>query len=576
MFPRMITFLIAYGFIATIAFKFGTSYLSLPKDIFGSYEKRNAQSSCEHDPIPHVQPKAGTWLGWGADVYNNRWASDDSTISSASVSSLRPVCELQYSLGVSAAPLVENNMAYYPTHDGLLVALQFTSCVVTWQVNITDIIAKYKPVPANLEVVIRKMSRTTPVTDGDNLYVGTQANALLLAIHKHSGKLLDVLQISEHPAAILTQSPTFYKGIILIGVSSLEELLQLFDPDYPCCTFTGSMNAVIMTPDGLELLWTQKMAPTALGWSGSSIWGSQPAIDPIRRQVFIATGNTYRAPNSFSECQNQTANIDGLESNACLPSDVYQESILALDLESGRINWVKQVNPVDVWNVACPNPVGNATKDRAELCPDPGPDFDFAMAPTFVRGSKHTPYQLDMIVVGQKSGALYALNAMSGSVLWQTITSPGGLTGGLSWGIAVDDSTVYYTAINSLQVKYILPGGETSIQNSAFGAASLVDGHIIWQAAAPRGKMSRVPPTVVNDIVLTGVTGEYTDALGNMSQSGTLIALDKRSGALIREYPLGGWFGGGIAVVYNYVMFGTGYSSLYPSSGSFHVWNFDR
>jgi hypothetical protein len=36
----------------------------------------------------------------------------------------------------------------------------------------------------------------------------------------------------------------------------------------------------------------------------------------------------------------------------------------------------------------------------------PGPDADFGMAPSFVPGSRSTPYGKDTLVVGQKNGNL--------------------------------------------------------------------------------------------------------------------------------------------------------------------------
>lgn len=101
--------------MAMVVLRLGSTYLSIPGNVSMSYGKRTTENSCKTDDAPNAQPKAGTWMGWGAGIYNNRWASSNSVIDSASVSSLLPVCSLPYGLGVSAAPLVEHKMAYYPT-----------------------------------------------------------------------------------------------------------------------------------------------------------------------------------------------------------------------------------------------------------------------------------------------------------------------------------------------------------------------------------------------------------------------------------------------------------------------------
>ncbi|KAK4163953.1 Quino protein alcohol dehydrogenase-like protein [Cladorrhinum sp. PSN259] len=539
-----------------------------------------------NDQIPDSQPppsKFGSWLGWGADIYNNRWAGPDATVDVVNIDSLVPFCEKKYNPGVSASPLVFEGIAYYPTWSGLLVALNYRTCETVWRTNITKIILEYQPLDKITRTLVSTTARTTPVLDeeSDVIYLGTLAHALLLAIDIKTGKLIDSLQLSDHPLAVLTQSPTFHDGRVYIGVSSVEEAAPEIIPDYQCCTFVGSMNAATLQHGRLRLLWTQSMVPPNTNISGSAIWGSQPSIDPIRRQVFIATGNTYQLPDEFEACQNQTANItvikQGLTSDPCLPRNVFQESVLALDLESGRINWVKQLSPLDAWNVACVGGLLGTPPPGAELqCPDnPGPDADFGMAPAFVLGSEHTPDGLDIVVVGQKNGNLYALSAQAGMTLWAVSTGPDGLEGGLSWGMAVDDVAVYYTVINSLRENFTLPtsGNKTVISNSAFGAARLKDGRILWETPAPNNMSSFVTPAVVNDVVLSGVTGSFVPGSVFPKGPGAFTPIDKRTGKILEVRELDAYFHGVIAAVHEYVMFGTGYGGLEtPQAGSFQVW----
>jgi outer membrane protein assembly factor BamB len=385
-------------------------------------------------PIAGSQPPAsekGNWLGWGADVYNNRWAASDAVVDSSNIGNLALECSANYTTGLSAAPLVEDGIAYYPTWGGLLVALEYATCTTIWSINITAIITDFKPVTQG---VVSLQARSTPVVDGDILYIGTLAQALLLAISKQSGAVLDTLQVDSHPYAILTQSPTFYNGLLYIGTSSDEEAAAAEVPQYQCCSHAGSMNAVAFQENRLSLVWTTPMIPSGSGFSGASIWGSQPAIDPVRKQVFVATGNTYNLPADFQACQNQTVNItviqQGLTHDPCLPRDVWQESVLALDLATGRVNWVRQLSKLDAWNFGCQPGVVPGGGNPYNCPSQPGPDEDFGMAPTFVPGSQYTPDGLDIIVVGQKNGNLYALTAQAGMVLWTLVTMPGGDEGG--------------------------------------------------------------------------------------------------------------------------------------------------
>ena len=91
------------------------------------------------------------------------------------------------------------------------------------------------------------------------------------------------------------------------------------------------------------------------------------------------------------------------------------------------------------------------------------------MAPAYISAtSANTPSANDIVVLGQKNGNLYALSADDGSISWATSTSPDGEGGGLSWGVAVDESRVYYTAINYNELAWQIEPSKRKIHNSAW------------------------------------------------------------------------------------------------------------
>ena len=298
-----------------------------------------------------VSSNRGSWLGWGANVYNNRWAASDAKIDSSNQASLHSVCKIQYKPGESAPPLVVHGVAYYPTWNGLLVALDYAKCKVLWQTNVTEFILQYGPTNKTVLGIVRPVSRTTPALYKSYLIIGTQLKALLLAIDKHTGKVVDTFQISTHPLAILTMSPTVWRGRVFIGSSSSEETGADTIPGYVCCSFIAAMNGLTVKNNHFHLLWSQPMIPAGSNFTGAAIWGSQPSIDPKRNQVFIATGNVYTVPESYDTCVNATANatstVPGNPTDPCLPKNVYQEALLAFDTATGHINWFHRLSPVD-------------------------------------------------------------------------------------------------------------------------------------------------------------------------------------------------------------------------------------
>ncbi|KAL8664148.1 MAG: hypothetical protein Q9168_007965 [Polycauliona sp. 1 TL-2023] len=514
----------------------------------------------------------GTWLGWGAGIYNNRRASSDARVNSANVASLYQTCQQDYENGESAPPLVADGIAYYPTWNGWLVALDYKKCEVRWITNITRIIDRYN---SKYYDTMSPVSRTSPAMYKNTLFIGTQANALLLAINKRNGKLVDTIQISDHPLAVVTQAPTVWQGRVFLGSSSVEETGADTIPGYKCCSFIATMNSFTFQRNRFKLLWSQPMIPAGLNFTGAAIWGSQPAIDPKRNQVFIATGNVYSTPQSYEICSNKTSNGNitstspGNATDPCAPKEVYQEAILAFDTATGKINWSHQLSPIDAWNVACTQGFPGGGQNPGACPPNPGIDADFGMAPTFVPRSRFTPERKDTLIIGQKNGNLYALSASNGEVQWALATSPSGRTGGLIWGVAVDDDAVYYTAANSLRLPWKLQDG-TTLSNSAFGAAALKSGEILWETPSPGNSTTAVQPTIVNDVVLVGVGGpaRYTGP-------GSFIALNKYTGKILLEKRTdASYFQAGIAVVKDYVMFGTGYGydDSGKKNGTFRVW----
>jgi outer membrane protein assembly factor BamB len=493
-------------------------------------------------------------------VYNNRWASTNTEINSTTIGSLVQNCYISYENGVSATPVVLDNVVYYPTSNGSFYALNIGTCDYIWSVNVSEIITNYAPLtPLQIKNSLL-ISRSSPQIDGDVLYFGTQAGALLVAVDLYTGAFLGNIQVSPHPLAILTMSPTVYNHQIYIGASSQEESASL-DPTYPCCDFIGIFAAYTFDRAAGKFTesWNVTTLPANEGWSGATVWGSQPAIDPLRNQVFIGTGNIYTYPPSFESCLNQTA--------SCLPDDVWQESVIAIDIPTGKVNWRKSISPLDGWVMVCG--YAGANVSSSPLCPErPGPDADFGMAPTFVPAALGDGTTgVDSVVIGEKNGNLISFNAITGDIQWNILTSPDSNVGGLSWGIAIDDSQVYFTGINYGAKSWPLTNGPT-INNSAWGAANLKTGQLLWETPDPNDAMAFSPPGVVNDIVLVANGGSQTTKV-----NGTIIALDKKTGTILKQWPVDSVQHSGISVQGGFMFFGSGYH--YDNAfnmGSFYVW----
>lgn len=143
--------------------------------------------------------------------------------------------------------------------------------------------------------------------------------------------------------------------------------------------------------------------------SGAPVWNS-PAIDPKRNQLLVGTGENYSSPASDSS-----------------------DSIIAMDLDTGRINWVFQATQHDAWNASC------EMSDRANCPEEDGPDVDFGGPPAVATSSEGKDY----VVAGQKSGEVWALDPHTGELIWMRKMGRGGLLGGVHFGIAVSGDRVF-------------------------------------------------------------------------------------------------------------------------------------
>ena len=514
------------------------------------------------------------WSGWGGNIFNNRFVP--SAVSADSIQSIAVHCRITFPNGVSATPSIAGDVAYFPTYSGLFVAYDYQSCATRWQTNITSFLNKYAAVDRFQAAVVFAGSRTSPQLDLQNnvIYIGTQLHALLLALDMRSGAIVGHIQVNPHPLAIVTMSPTFYNGQVFLGTSSSEESAAV-DPTYPCCSFVGNFAAFSFDGHRFTTHWNRTMLPEPYGvgeWSGGAVWGSQPAIDIAGNQVFIATGNVYAIPVGVQACINSTGNDN---ETACYPPTVWQEAVIAFDITSGIETWVRPLSALDAWTLACG--LKGLLPPQPTCPPDPGPDADFGMAPSFVsHHSACTPHGRDVVVVGQKSGFVYAIDAANGTIYWSTLTGPdSSSSGALLWGVAVDEAQVYFTTVNpGLDLFTLQPSG-LNITNSAYGAIELDTGKFVWEVPVPGGYNSFAPPTVTNDIVLVGDSG-FVGPAGSANDTGSVVVLNKHTGEILQQLHLDSVIYGGVAVSGRFVMTGSGYAPVYQlGHGSFYVYEVD-
>ncbi|HKT87621.1 MAG TPA: PQQ-binding-like beta-propeller repeat protein [Candidatus Sulfotelmatobacter sp.] len=468
-------------------------YLGKPSS---SARETAAQASAGYckNTAPTNSSGRSDWNGFGASLANTRFQTAAAAgLSPADVPKLR----FKWAFGLGdvtnsrGQPVIVGGRLFAETVAGKLYALDANSGCLYWAFDAESSI------------------RSGVAVNKSAVYFGdSKANAY--AVDVTSGKLLWKTHVDEHPAAMITDAPSFYDGLVYLGVSSLEEVVGQ-KKDYECCTFRGSVVAL----DALtgKVVWktytiTDDPKPTTKsagvqqrGPSGAGVW-STPTIDEKANAIYVSTGDNYSDPTTDTS-----------------------DAVLAFDRSTGKLLWSRQVTSNDAYNLACNvQGPGNCPVSR-------GPDFDFGQPPILVSLSNGKRE----LVIGQKSGVAYGIDPdQQGKILWQTRVGKGSSLGGSQWGSATDGDHMY-VAVGDIAFR---PTKENPSKyevdpekGGGLFALDLISGEKVWSAMPqPCGERKNCSPAQMGAVsVIPGVVFEG-------SMDGHLRAYATASGAIVWDF----------------------------------------
>ncbi|KAJ4838500.1 hypothetical protein Tsubulata_044537 [Turnera subulata] len=465
------------------------------------------------------------WLNHGADIRNTRSAKGELKINRFTVKNLRLRWTFFAGRDISATPAIANGVAYFPSWNGYLYAVNAFSGTLIWKQNLGELTG----LTGTGIVVNVTVSRSTPTIAGDCLIVGIYGPAVVIAVSRLTGKLMWSTKLDPRPRALITQSGTYYMGKER-EQKSLKPKELVFN--LRKCQFAA----------GSELVRVPKRTG---GYAGAAIWGSSPAIDEIRRLVYVATGNLYSAPPEVTECQeaqnNQTTRPT--QPDQCIGPDINFNSILAISLDSGKIRWSRQLGGYDIFYFACLIP------NNPDCPPGPNVDADFGEAPILLSVVVNRRIR-DVVVAVQKSGFAWALDRNDGTIIWFKLAGPGGAEGGGQWGAATDGRTVYTNIANTNRVRFTLAPTNETTTAGAWVALDANSGQILWSTANPSNDTAQGPVSVVNDVLFAG----------SVASNGPIYAMDTRTGSILWSYNTGATVYGGISASHGCIYLGNGYT----------------
>ena len=279
------------------------------------------------------------------------------------------------------------------------------------------------------------------------------------AVDAATGKQIWMRKVDDHPLVRLTGSPTLYEDRLYVPTSSYEEGGK--PPGYACCTFRGAIVALdARTGDVIWKSYTIAEEPQLLRRlrrRDASCAGRRAARSGRRRQ------STPGAARSTSASATPTAVRRSRRPTPC------SRSIS----RPARCDGSRQMAPSTPDVFGC-TPGDVNCGERA------GPDFDFGASPVLAK----LPSGRELIVAGQKSGVVYALDPdRKGAQVWRYRAGGGSGLGGIQWGIAADGERVY---VPVAEIYSPTPGG--------LHAVDLATGARVWYSPPEPpvcGKLSR-------------------------------------------------------------------------------------
>jgi outer membrane protein assembly factor BamB len=263
--------------------------------------------------------------------------------------------------------------------------------------------------------------------------------------------------------------------------------------------------------------------------TGKKLWSFDTITDPIAKKVSpLGGGGAWNAP-AVGPDGTVYFGITNLYQGPALgiskPSKrLYEDSIVALDPDTGKLKWYYQGVPNDFY------------------------DWDMQLSPIYVnRGGRET------IVDGGKMGYVYAVDAATGKLRWKKpvgehnghdndsalslqhkvkltypVTILPGSYGGVETNMAIADGVIYAPVVN---LAGTVKSGTVPIAAVDFSkgkgemvALSLADGHTIWDTKLP--SMPFGDATVSNDLIFT------------TTFDGTLLALSRDTGKIVWQKKL--------------------------------------
>ncbi|MFJ5714517.1 PQQ-binding-like beta-propeller repeat protein [Neobacillus sp. NPDC093127] len=284
-----------------------------------------------------TKPPTGNWPTNGGDIRNNRYspldkitASNVKNLKVEWVTSLGSGLEFKYS--GEATPLVYDGVMFTTTGANQVQALDAKTGKMIWE---------YRPQLAEglNTVCCGWTSRGVALGDG-KVFVGL-LDARLVALDQKTGKVLWETRVDDwEKGYTITSAPLYYDGKVYTGIAGGEYAIRGYVAAYDSEIGRQVWRSYTLPAPGAK--GSDTWPKDSRNWltGGAPVWQT-PAIDPELGLIYFSTGNT-------------SPDLDGSKREG---DNLFADSILALDANTGEYRWHFQEVHHDIWDMDPANPV---------------------------------------------------------------------------------------------------------------------------------------------------------------------------------------------------------------------------
>jgi alcohol dehydrogenase (cytochrome c) len=480
------------------------------------------------DRLQRADSEPHNWLTYSGTPFNQRH-SLLTQVTPANVKNL----ELQW---IWQAHSLEKFEATALAVDGILYTVQAPNDVVALDAVTGRVFWSYTYTPAsNARTCCGRVNRGVSIL-GDTLFMGT-IDAHLIALDAKSGHLLWKTQVADSADRYaITHAPTIVKDLVIVGTAGGDLGTRAFIAAFDAKTGKERWRFYTVPGPGEpgHDTWTGDSWKTG----GAAVWNSA-AYDAETNLTYWGTGNPW-------------PDWDGRERRG---DNLYSDSVVALDADTGRLKWHYQFTPHDemdydstqvpvLANIDWPggprkvllwanrNGIAYVLDRITGTVLNAKPYVKVNWMDGFDKSKNWRPMRVPRMVPSAEGTVM--MPTVLGSTNWQppSFSPRTGLFYVSTWEntstVAVEGSTPRGIGTNPLGQAHLEPNTRTEAEG--YGAVRALDPKTLeakWEF-----KMS--------DTTWAGVLTTASDLLFSGGKEGYFYALDARTGALLWKTALGG------------------------------------